>query len=147
MGFDKKDQAILSVLAENSRLSLRKIAKKCGLGAATVMHRLRELEKNKIVKKYSVELDYDALGFELQAIVEVNVIKGKLFEVEKKIATHPNVSAVYDVTGESDVIIIARFKATKALDKFLKAIQSYDFVTKTKTVIVLNVIKEGHLKF
>lgn len=146
MEFDKKDQMILSVLTENSRLSLRKIAKKCGLSVATVMHRLHELEKNKIIKKYSVELDYDALGFELQAIIEVNVIKGKLFEVEKKIAGHPNVSAVFDVTGEFDVIIIARFKNTKALDKFLKTIQSYDFVTKTKTVIVLNVIKEGQLK-
>ncbi len=147
MELDKKDLQILSVLTENSRLSLRKIAKKCGFSVATVMHHLRELEKNRVIKKYSAEIDYSTLGFELQAIIEVNIVKGRLFEVEKKIATHPNVSAVYDVTGEYDVLIVARFKTRQSLDKFLKTIQSYEFLTKTKTIIILNVIKEGHVSF
>ena len=146
MGLDKTDLEILSILIANSRLSLRKIAKKSGLSAATVMNRVNKLKKSNAIKKYTLELDYDSLGYEIQSIIEVNVLKGKLFEVEKKIAIHPNVSAVYDVTGNYDVLVIAKFKTRKALDGFLKKIQTYDFVTKTKTALILNIIKEEQIK-
>ena len=73
----------------------------------------------------------------------MDVSKGKLFEVEKKIATDPSVHAVYDITGHFDVIVIARFKTRKSLDNFIKKIQTYDFVEKTETAIVLNTIKEA----
>ena len=142
METDKTDIEILRVLEKNSRLSLRKIAKKVGVSVATVMHRLNRLEKESVIRGYTALLDYDKLGFELQAIISVDVSKGKLFEVEKKIATDPSVHAVYDITGHFDVIVIARFKTRKSLDNFIKKIQTYDFVEKTETAIVLNTIKE-----
>jgi len=143
METDKTDIEILRVLEKNSRLSLRKIAKKVGVSVATVMHRLNRLEKESVIRGYTALLDYDKLGFELQAIISVDVSKGKLFEVEKKIATDPSVHAVYDITGHFDVIVIARFKTRKSLDNFIKKIQTYDFVEKTETAIVLNTIKEA----
>src|SRR3989344_11175 len=142
METDKTDIEILRVLEKNSRLSLRKIAKKVGVSVATVMHRLNRLEKESVIRGYTALLDYDKLGFELQAIISVDVSKGKLFEVEKKIATDPSVHAVYDITGHFDVVVVARFKTRKSLDTFVKKIQTYDFVEKTETAIVLNTIKE-----
>jgi DNA-binding Lrp family transcriptional regulator len=142
METDKTDIEILRVLEKNSRLSLRKIAKKVGVSVATVMHRLNRLEKEGVIKGYSALLDYDKLGYELQALISVDVSKGKLFEVEKKIATDPSVHAVYDITGHFDVVVVARFKSRKSLDNFIKKIQTYDFVEKTETAIVLNTIKE-----
>jgi len=142
MEIDKTDVEILRVLEKNSRLSLRKIAKKIGVSVATVMHRINRLEKEGVIRKYVALLDYDKLGYELEAVISVDVAKGKLFEVERKIATDPNVTAVYDITGHFDVVVIARFKTRKALDSFIKKIQTYDFVEKTETAIVLNTIKE-----
>src|SRR3989339_501941 len=142
MEIDKTDVEILRVLEKNARLSLRKIAKKVGVSVATVMHRVNKLENEGIIRKYIALLDYDKLGYELEAVISVDVAKGKLFEVEKKIATDPSVHAVYDITGHFDVIVIARFKTRKSLDTFVKKIQTYDFVEKTETAIVLNTIKE-----
>ena len=142
MEIDKTDVEILRVLEKNSRLSLRKIAKKIGVSVATVMHRINRLEKEGVIRKYVALLDYDKLGYELEAVISVNVAKGKLFEVEKKIATDPCVHAVYDITGHFDVVVVARFKTRKSLDTFVKKIQTYDFVEKTETAIVLNTIKE-----
>src|SRR3989344_5107993 len=124
MEIDKTDVEILRVLEKNSRLSLRKIAKKIGVSVATVMHRINRLEKEGVIRKYVALLDYDKLGYELEAVISVDVAKGKLFEVERKIATDPNVTAVYDITGHFDVIVIARFKTRKALDSFIKKIRS-----------------------
>ncbi|MCR4368847.1 MAG: Lrp/AsnC family transcriptional regulator [archaeon] len=145
MDLDKTDAAILGVLEKNARLSLRKVAVKVGVSVATVMHRLLRLESEGVVRGYSVVVDSQKLGYDLQAITSLIVSKGKLFEVEKKIATHPNVMAVYDVTGSFDVIVISRFKNRKSLDAFIKKIQTYDFVEKTETMLVLNTIKEGPL--
>ena len=137
-----KDRSILNILLENSRLSFREIARKAGFSVVTIIKRIRELEKQKIIRSYTVDLDYEKLGFDVQAVVQLQIAKGKLFEVEKKIARDPHVFAVYDTTGEHDSVVIARFRNRRALDVFLKKIQTYDFVKKTKTKLILNTIKE-----
>src|SRR3989338_2565698 len=145
MNIDNKDKAILNVLLENGRWSYREIAKKVGMSVATIMHRVHALEKEKIIEHYSAQLDYEKLGYDITIIVEMQVSKGKLEDVEKKIAKHPNVVAVYDVTGAFDVIIIAKFKNRKLMDAFLKHIQTYDFVLRTNTQLVLKTMKERQI--
>lgn len=138
-GIDKK---ILNILVENSRLSLRQISKKIKVSAATVMHRIRKLEKSGAIKKYTTKLDYEKIGYDVEVMIEIRVSKGKLFEVERKIAAHPNVFAVYDVTGAFDAVILARFPTRRQMDNFLKKLQTYEFVERTETKLILNTIKE-----
>jgi Lrp/AsnC family transcriptional regulator, regulator for asnA, asnC and gidA len=140
------DKKILNVLVENSRLSYRQIAKKVGVSVATVMHHVKRLEKEKIIKGYTLSLDYDKLGFDVQVIVDLRISKGKLYQVENKIAIHPNVFAIYDNTGPFDATIVAKFKSRKAMDNFLKEIQSFDFVERTETKLILSTIKEKDMK-
>ncbi len=78
-------------------------------------------------------------------MIEIRISKGKLFDVEKKIAIHPNVFAVYDITGAFDALILARFPTRRQMDNFLKKLQTYDFVERTETKIILNTIKEENI--
>ena len=142
---DEKDMKILSILLDNARLSYRQIAKKASVSVATAMTRVKALEKSGIVKKYSAALDYDKLGYDMQALIEIRVAKGKLFEVEKKIATHPSVESVFDITGHFDAAVVARFKNRRSMDQFLKKIQKYDFVERTETKLILNTIKHSQI--
>lgn len=142
MDIDVLDRKILNALLENGRLSLRQIAVKVGSSVATVQNRLRRLEKDKVVTGYAALVDYDALGFEFDALIDVSVSKGKLLQVEKLIASNPNVHGVFDITGQSDVMVLARFKTRKNLDDFLKKIQMYDFVEDTHTHLILRRIKD-----
>ncbi|MFH1256744.1 MAG: Lrp/AsnC family transcriptional regulator [Candidatus Diapherotrites archaeon] len=146
MELSKSDSQILNILLENSRLSFRQIAKKAGCSVATVLNHVKRLEKDGAIKGYSALLDYTSLGYEFEALIEMRVSKGKLFEVEKKIASNPNVCAVFDVTGHFDAVVLARFKSRKGLDAFLKKIQALDFVERTETKMILNTIKEAPLK-
>ena len=141
-----KDKSIINILLENSRLSAREIAKKANISVVTVIKKMKEMEKEGIIKSYVAELDYEKLGYDVQAIINLRISKGKLFEIEKKIATIPNVSAVYDSTGDFDCLIIAKFKSRKGLDNFLKKVQTFDFVERTKTKLILNTIKEERIK-
>jgi Lrp/AsnC family transcriptional regulator, regulator for asnA, asnC and gidA len=142
MEIDKTDKKILNVLIKNSKQSLRAIAKKIGMSVVTVLKRVKVLEKEKIIKNYTIDPDYEQLGYDVSVIIKMRISKGKLFEIEKKIAIHPNVFAVYDVTGEFDSIILAKFKSRRSLDTFLKKIQTYEFVQRTETLLILNTIVE-----
>ena len=146
MKLDKTDSNIVNVLINNSRLSLRQIAQKTKVSVATVMHHINNLEKEKIIKGYTARLDYEKLGYDIEAIIDIRISKGKLHEVEDKIAIHPNVFAVYDVTGTFDAIIMARFPRRRQMDNFLKKIQSYEFVERTETKLILKTIKEENIQ-
>ena len=139
---DNLDEKLLNILLDNSRLSYRQIAKRLKTSVATVISHVRSLEDRKILERYTTDIDYYKIGFDIKVIIQLRISKGKLFEVEKKISRHSAVFAVYDVTGDFDAIIIARFKTRQSLDKFLKEIQTYDFVERTHTSFILNTLKE-----
>ncbi len=146
ISIDKTDKAILNTLLENSRLSYRQIAAKVGVSVATVLNRVKALEESNVIKSYSAQLDYEKLGYDVEVIIDIRVSKGKLYEVEKKILKHPNVFAVYDNTGHFDATIIARFPTRRLMDNFLKHIQSFDFVERTETKLILKTMKEEGIR-
>ena len=146
MPLEEKDRKILNILVDNSRLSLRQIAKKAGASVATVMHHIKKLEKDGIIKKYTSKIDYEKAGYDVEVIIEIRISKGKLFEVERKIASNPNVFAVYDTTGAMDAVVLARFQTRRHMDNFLKKLQTYEFVERTETKLILNAVKEENMQ-
>jgi DNA-binding Lrp family transcriptional regulator len=139
---DEVDQKILGELLKDSRKSFREIARRVGVSVGTVLARVKNLEKEGIIKGYTVLLDHEKLGYELTAVIELTVSKGKLLEVDKEIAKKPNVCAVYDTTGLTDAMIIAKFKTREELSKFTKSLLSLQHVERTNTHFVLTTIKE-----
>lgn len=144
MDLDKTDVKILKTLLENARLSNRQIAKKVNVSVGTVIAKIKKMETGGIINGYSVTLDYENLGYELTVITEIIVSKGKLLDAEKEIAKIPNVCAVYDVTGATDAVAIAKFKNRKTLSEFTKTVLSLPFVERTNTHVVLTIVKEDY---
>ncbi|MCS7106315.1 MAG: Lrp/AsnC family transcriptional regulator [Candidatus Aenigmarchaeota archaeon] len=142
MELDKTDVKIIKLLISNSRLSFREIARHLGLSVGTVINRIKILENEKIIKGYSAILDHEKLGYELTAIIEITVSKGKLLEVEREIAKFTNVCAVYDITGLTDALIIAKFKKRQELSDFVKSLLAMPNVERTNTHLVLTTVKE-----
>ncbi len=106
-------------------------------------NKIRLLKKEGIIRAQVSLVDYEKLGYDVQVIIQLKVSKGKLFEVEGKIASDRHVFAIYDQTGQYDATILARFKTRRELDGFLKKIQTYPFIEDTETSLVLNVMKEN----
>jgi DNA-binding Lrp family transcriptional regulator len=142
MTMDETDVKILRKLLSDSRLSYRKIADEIGVSPPTVLTRVEKLERDNIIKFYSAVLDHEKLGYDLTAIIEVIAVKGKITDVEKHIAKLPTVCAVYDTTGLTDMIIIAKFKNRKELSNFVKKDLSMPYIERTNTHVVLLTVKE-----
>ena len=142
MSIDDSDMKILHELAKDSRLSFRAIGKKLGLATTTVIHRYEKMKKDGVIKYPSAIIDHEKLGYNIVAMIELVVSKGKLVDDEERIAKKHNVYAVYDITGDMDAVILARFKDRKELNDFVKSLLATEFVERTNTHLVLNVVKE-----
>ncbi|MFQ6125841.1 MAG: Lrp/AsnC family transcriptional regulator [Candidatus Heimdallarchaeota archaeon] len=147
MELDETDVKILQTLLTDARLSNRQIAKAVGVSVGTVIARIQKMEKEGIIKGYSTILDHEKLGYELTAITEITVSKGKLLDVEKEIAKLPNVCAVYDVTGLTDAMVIVKSKSRQELSEFVKTVLTMPFVERTNTHVVLTTVKEDYRGF
>lgn len=139
------DIKILKKLSEDSRISLRQLAKDLGnKSPVTIKNHVEELEKKDFIKNYGAQINFEQLGYVIIALIELTISKGKMLEVERDIAQNPNVFAVYDITGEYDALILARFKTRGELSDMIKEIHTSPYVERTNTHIVLNVIKEAN---
>ena len=140
---DELDLEILKILSIDSRKNKSTIAEDLKRSPNTIIKHINDLEEDGIIKNYGVQIDYEKLGYEIMAIIEVTISKGKMFEVEEKIAENPNVFGVYDITGTYDALILARFKTREELSKMIKEIHKSPNVEHTNTHFVLKTIKEA----
>ena len=139
---DQIDEKILKNLLVDSRQSARQLALKLGISTVTVLSRMKKLEKEKIICGYTTIIDHEKIGYSLTAIIEIIAKNDKVVDIENEIAKFENVCGVYDITGSTDTIIIAKFKERKELSKFVKEIATIPNVENTITHVVLNTTKE-----
>jgi DNA-binding Lrp family transcriptional regulator len=143
MDLNETDLKILKGLLTDARFSSRQIAKNVGVSVGTVLSRIKKMEDEGVIKGYSVLLDHEKLGYELTVVTEITVSKGRLTETESEIARIPNVCGVYDVTGLTDAIIIAKFRSREDLGKFTKTLLALPYIERTNTHVVLTTVKEN----
>ena len=139
---DETSQKVLEEYLKDSRQSFREVARKIGISSGTVANRIKDMEETRVIKKYTTQLDYEKLGYELTAITEIIVSEGMMIEVGNEISTIRNAISVYNVTGDSDILVIAKFRARSELSDFTKTILKMPHVVRTKTHVVLNTLKE-----
>ncbi len=139
---DETDHKILNLLSKDGRMSYRKISRELDISVGTVHNRVDKFTKSGIIKKFIPKIDHSKLGYKLTTIIGVRVKGGVLRNWENKTAYHKNVLGIYDVTGEFDAILLAKFKDTTELDSFIKELLKEPDVQRTYTQTVLNTVKE-----
>lgn len=142
MKLDQTDERILKNLMVDARLSARQLGIKLGISTVTILSRIKKLEQEKIIKGYTALIDHEKLGYTLTAIIEIIAKKNKIIDIEADLSKIENVCGVYDITGNTDSLIIAKFKSRSELSEFVKGLSSIPNVENTVTHVVLNTAKE-----
>ena len=62
---DKLDLSVIEILLKNSRTPFMQIARKLKVSESTIRKRVTNLEKNGVIKKYSLVIDTNRIGFEV----------------------------------------------------------------------------------
>ena len=139
---DSTDRAILRALLEDSRSSQRELSRIVGVAQGTITNRLKKLESQNIIQGYSVVLDPESVGWSMTIMAGLRIAKGKMINVQQKIAADPRVFSVYDVTGDWDSMVLARVRDRADLDDLTKTVFTLEGVTRSFTHVVLNTVKE-----
>ncbi|WP_068826145.1 Lrp/AsnC family transcriptional regulator [Pseudomonas sp. BMS12] len=130
---DEIDQTLIAALMADSRRSLKALAQISGLSSPSVAERLRRLEERGVIRGYTVEVEPRHFGYQLQAIVRVRPLPGKLHEVERLIQSIPEFTECDKVTGEDCFIARLHVRSMEQLDELLDQINGS---AETNTAIV-----------
>jgi len=142
MNLDRTDQRLLQALQNNARTSQRQLAKQLGVAQGTVTNRLKRLEDDGVITGYTATVSPASLGWSMTIMAGLRIMKGRMVDVQQRIAADPRVFAVYDVTGDWDSIVLARVKDRQDLDNLTKTVFTLEGVSRSYTHVVLNTVKE-----
>lgn len=119
---DEIDQRILKILMRDARISQKELAAKVGLSAPGVAERVRRLEERGVIRGFTIDVDPEALGYPLQAIVRIRPLPGKLHIVEQLISEIPEFGECDKVTGDDCFVARLYIRSMKELDGLLDQI-------------------------
>jgi Lrp/AsnC family transcriptional regulator, leucine-responsive regulatory protein len=117
---DKIDLQLLEILQRNARTSLKNLGEQTGLSSPTVSERLHRLEERGVIKAFTVELEPQALGYSIQAIVRVRPLPGHQREVQHLIETTPECTECDKVTGDDCYVLRVFANSMGHLDQIVE---------------------------
>jgi Lrp/AsnC family transcriptional regulator for asnA, asnC and gidA len=140
---DDTDMEILRSLIQNSRITISQMSKEIDVPDATISNRLKKLEKN-VIKQYTLILDPQKLGLKVTAIIIVQTESEKHENVKKELSRLEEVSEVYSISGEYDILIKLWAHDLEELNRVMDTkIRSIDGVEDLTEMIVMERVKEG----
>ena len=144
---DALDRRILRIIQHDASLSAESLAEQCGSSPSTILRRLAQLRKEKIIGSQVAIIDAAAVGRPLQMIVRVglkNETIGQKREFVDEIKAHPGVSQFYFVTGNEDYVIFFNARSMEEYDDFVQSLLiSREFVKTAFCNVVIRPIKSG----
>lgn len=143
---DGYDRAILSVLAEDARISVTELARRIRLSKSPTQARLRRLERSGIILGYRALVDPIRLGLDHVAFVEVRLNdtrEAALAAFNEAVARVPEIEQAHMIASHFDYLLKVRTRDMTQYRKFLgETISSLPHVAQTSTYVAMQAVKE-----
>src|SRR3954454_8451823 len=137
------DRRIVTLLAQDGRMSFTDLARETGLSVSAVHQRVRRLQKRGVIRGYSAVLDHEEIGLPLTAFVSIKPIDPAApDDAPDKLAHLQQIEACHSVAGEESYILKVRVTSPYALEELLQQIRAAANVS-TRTTVVLSTPYEG----
>ena len=143
MTYENLDAKLVNALLGDGRASLRSLAEELDVSVTTVSNHLSDLEDEGVIEGYTPRVNYDSLGYDVTAIIQLKVEGNALPEITDSLRGHRQMISVYEVTGDYDVIAIGKFKDTDGMNDQIKALITDPDIKESNTSVVLNSVAEN----
>lgn len=144
MTYEDLDAHLLNHLLGDGRASLRSLAAELDVSVTTVSNHLQSLEDDGVIAGYSPRINYEALGYDVTAILQLKVEGRAIPEVTTQLREQQQMTAVYEVTGDYDIIAVGKFRDTDEMNEQIKRVLTDTEVRDSNTSVVLNSVLEGN---
>lgn len=116
---DSVDKKILDIILNDARASLTDIAEEVDVSSSTVRNRMNKLKKIKVIRRFITEVDWRKLGFDVQAMLFIQVKLGMSQVVWEKLQNIDEVLKVWETTGQATIIAVVKSKNMNEFYKLL----------------------------
>jgi Lrp/AsnC family transcriptional regulator for asnA, asnC and gidA len=141
---DELDLKIISHLQENGRIPIAELAKRLNQPENTVRYRIERLLKNGVIRRFTALVDPRALGLNVSAAVMFKVDPKKLDQLLEKLTSMKDVTNVYQLSGEWDLIAVVFAKDIQDLHERVEELRRMEGVKEMNVMITTRVIKSEY---
>jgi len=147
-GPDKKDYAILKLLQENARITIKEISTKVHLSTTPVHERIKRMEESGVIKQYATLVDHTKVKKGLMVICYVSLKQHSKNAGDKFIKTMRELNEViecYNISGEFDFMLKVVCEDMNAYYDFhVNKLSQIENMGHVQSVFVMGIIKETH---
>jgi DNA-binding Lrp family transcriptional regulator len=142
---DAIDERILWELVADARIPNNRLAERVGVSPSTSLARVKALKKSGVLVSSHAQVDFEALGFVVQAIVTVTIraqSRDQINSYARRTIALPNVISIFFVGGPADFLIHVACVSTSQLRDFVTSELSNDpAVAATSTSILFDYLR------
>ncbi len=143
MTYENLDEKLVNALLDDGRASLRSLAERLDVSVTTVSNHLKDLEEKGVIDGYTPRVDYDALGYDVTAVIQLKIEGSAITDVTDTLREAKQMISVYEVTGDHDIIAVGKFQDTDDMNRQIKALLEDANVKESNTSVVLNTVAEN----
>ncbi|HEX8515042.1 MAG TPA: Lrp/AsnC family transcriptional regulator [Bacteroidia bacterium] len=144
---DKTDLKILKILQENAKITNLQLSGEIGLSPAPTQERVKKLENAKLIRGYHAQLDPEALGIGINAIIQITLthqVENAISNFKKEINKIPEIMECYQVTGNADYVMIVMLKDIRDFESLIsQKLSKMEEIGQMQTMVVLSKPKDS----
>ncbi|HEY0029436.1 MAG TPA: Lrp/AsnC family transcriptional regulator [Bacteroidia bacterium] len=146
---DKIDLKILRILQDNAKITNLQLSGEVGLSPAPTLERVKKLENAKLITGYFTEVNEEALGIGIKAIIQITLtrqVENAISNFKKEINKIPEVMECYQVTGNADYILIVMLKDIRDFEALIsQRLSKMEEIGQMQTMMILSKVKDSKI--
>lgn len=144
---DKTDLKILRILQENAKITNLQLSAEVGLSPAPTLERVKKLENAGLIRGYHAELNEDALGLGIKAIIQLSLtrqVENAISNFKREISLMPEVMECYQVTGNADYVLMILVKDIREFEFLISnRLSKMEEIGQMQSMVVLSQVKDS----
>ena len=133
---DDLDLKILEELSNDASISVPRLSRKININASVVYSRIKRLVKRGIIRKFTILMNDEALGFNVKALTGINMDSKLRDNVLNELFRIPGVTEVSEVTGRFDILVTMNSHSLDEMHQLIsESVGRIEGVQKTETFI------------
>ena len=135
------DFELIKLLMKNSRTPYVKLGELLGVSETAIRKRVRKLEEEGVIRRYTIEVDPKKLGFKVNALIGLDTVSERFIAVIEELKAMEEVLGLYSASGDHMILLECWFKDSDELTRFVKRLESIRGVTRVCPAIILEKLK------
>ncbi len=122
---DTYGRKVLAELQANSRLSVAELGRRIGLSPTATTERLKQMEETGIIHSYTIDIDREALGLEVMAVIRMSCGGQNYHRILEYVQTLEEVRECHHLTGGDDFLLKVTTTSMSDLEALIEALLPY----------------------